>query len=97
MMAPRKAAKGQAIDVSDQPPEQSDSGLEGLLLSKVVEQIDTRPLALKLAPELANCILSRRSIDVLRDRLLDLRVAKMVEDPELVDAVSTRILAQLNV
>ena len=96
-MAPRKAAKGQDVEVSDQPPEQSDCGMESLLLSKVFEQLDIHSLALKLAPELANCILSRLSIDVLKDRLLDLLVAKMAEGPELVDAVSTHILAQLNV
>ena len=96
-MAPRKAAKSQDIETSDRPSEQSDCCLEGLLLTKVVEQIDIRSLALKLAPEVSNCLLSRLSIDALKDRLLDVLVAKMIEGPELVDAVSAHVLAQLNV
>ena len=94
-MAPRKAAKSQDIETSDQPPEQSYCCLEGLLLGKVVEQIDIRSLAVKLSPELAKCLLSRLSIDALKDRLLDLLVAKMIEGPELVDAVSVHVLALL--
>ena len=78
-MAPRRVAKSQETELSSQPPEQSDCDLEDVLLAKVVEQIDVHSLL---------------SIDVLKDRLLDLLVCKIAEDPELVGAVSTYVMAQ---
>ena len=94
-MAPRRAVKSQEAEISSQPPEQSDCDLEDELLAKLIEQIDVHSLASKLAPELASCLLSRLSIDVLTDRLLDLLVCKIAEGPELVGAVATHLLTHL--
>ena len=94
-MAPKKAAKSQETEISEPPPDQSNCDLEDVLLAKAIEQIDVRSLASKLAPELANRLLGRLSIDVLKDRLLDLLVCKIIEDSTLVGAVSMHLLTQL--
>ena len=93
-MVPRKGVKNQDVEISD-PTEPVDGGLEDLLICKIMEQLDIPALALKLAPELANGILSRISLDVLRDRALYQLAKRIVEDPVLFVALSTQIWSHL--
>jgi len=93
-MGPRKGVKTQDVEISD-PTEPADGGLEDLLLSKIIEQLDIPALALKLAPELANGILSRISLDCLRDKVLYQLANRIAEEPALFEAISSQIMSQL--
>ena len=93
-MAPRRGVKPDSGISEPVAPEQ---GLDDLLLGKIMEQFDIPSLASKLAPELANRLLGRISIDALADRALDLAAGRVAEDPALIDALINQILAQLKV
>ena len=95
-MAPRRGVKPDAEN-SEPPIAPAGHGLDELLLGKSMEQFDIPSLASKLAPELANRLLGRVSIDALADRALDLAASKVAEDPALIDAVFNQILAQMKV
>ena len=87
---PRRGVKPQDVEISE-PAAPVDQGLEEILLGRIIEQLDVPTLASKLAPELANRLLGRISIDVLADRALDLIASKVAEDPALIDAVLNQI------
>ena len=99
-MAPRKGAKTQDAEVSEPaaPPEKTEDGgfnLGNVLAEKVLEQVDITALAAKLAPELADRLMGASTIESLKDRVLELLVIKVAEDPALFEALSVQLLACL--
>ena len=69
--------------------------LGGVLVEKVLQQVNIPTVAAKLAPELAERLLSSIEIGALKECVFELPVSKVAEDPALIDAISARLLASL--
>jgi hypothetical protein len=92
-----KTADCEAKSVDGEPVSEKGEDIDflGILVEKVVQQVNIQTLAAKLAPELADKLLSIIEIDTLKEYVLEMLAGKVAEDPVLIDAIAMRVMAKL--
>ena len=92
-----KTADCEAKSVDGEPVAEKGEDLDflGILAEKVIQHVNVQALAARLAPELADKLLSTIEIDTLKEYILEMLASKVAQDPALIDAISTRVLASL--